>query len=312
MSDQPRATSPAEPDGLLAELADDLAGQISRRYRIDRADAAALIVSEFGRQPKLLAAVTTASVAADVRRLRVYQDAAAAAKRGIYRQLRRYVAGQAGFGAALGALAALPPGAPAEDLAGAALAVARAHVSTAERLPHREEFLAALSELITSAGACGTIVDVGGGVFPLLLPVGWLAERGVGQYWALDKDPGGCAAVTHYARVTSDQRLRAIEWNLASGWEPLFAAGLPRRCDLGVLFKIVPVVARQAPELTTVLAATPADRLLVSGSRIAMAKREDIERRELGAVRRFCAAHGFRQVAGFRTADEFCLLVERS
>jgi len=59
--------------------------------------------------------------------------------------------------------------------------------------------------------------------------------------------------------------------------------GLPARCDLGLLLKVVPVVRRQSPELLPVLAAIPADRLVISGCRNAMAKRRDIERREPGS-----------------------------
>jgi len=330
---------------LLAELAADLADQVTRRYRVDRADAASAILDGFSRQPKLLAAVETANSAADVRRTRAYRDAAVATKRGIYQQLRRYLPEPASFDDPLAALACLPAGAAREVLAEAILAVAAAHVSTAERLPCKDEFLAKLATIIggavtgsdrvavtgaggiaetgvggasgsaardgTAAGAGGTVVDVGCGVFPLVLPVGWLAGLGVREYWALDKDSRAQAAVAEYARIAPDRLIRPVEWNIATGWAPLLRAGLPGSCDVGLLLKVVPVVARQSPELLAVLASTPADRLLISGSRVAMAKRQDIERRELRTILRFCAAHGLRQADEFRTPDETFLLVER-
>jgi hypothetical protein len=307
-------SDPAERGALLAELAADLADQVTRRYRVDRADAASAIIEDFRRQPKLLAAVETASSAADVRRTRVYRDAAATTKRGIYQQLRRYLPEPASFDDALAALACLPAGTAGDRLARAVLAMAAAHVSTAERIPCKDELLAKLATTIggaMSGVAGGTVVDVGCGVFPLMLPVGWLAGLGIREYWALDKDSRTQAAVTEYARIASGQPIRPVEWNIATGWEPLIRAGLASRCDVGLLLKVVPVLARQSPELLAVLARTPADKLLISGSRIAMARRQDIERRELRTIGRFCAAYGLRQAEEYRTPDEVFVLVER-
>jgi len=293
---------------LLAELAADLAESVARRYRVDRADAVELILADWRRQPKLVEAVSRAGSVPAAQRLRAYRDAAAATKRGIYHQLRRYRVQPASFDDALRAMSALEPGADPGLLGDAMLAVAAEHVSTAERLPHRDEFLAVLADAV---GGGRRVVDVGSGVLPLMLPVGWLGAHGVAEYWALDKDPLAQEALRACARIGADGRLRPLEWNLAAGWEPAFAAGLPRDCDLGILLKVVPIVARQSPELLPVLAATPANRLLISGSRIAMAKRQDIERRERRAVTRFCADFGFREEREFQTADEILLLAER-
>ena len=78
-------------------------------------------------------------------------------------------------------------------------------------------------------------------------------RAGVREYWALDKDPRAIAAAREYARVRADKRLRPVQWNIADGWQAVFAAGLPARCDLGLLLKVVPVVGRQSPELLRVL-----------------------------------------------------------
>jgi hypothetical protein len=302
VTDQPAA------DDLLAGLAADFADQVARRYRIDRADAAAMILAEWRCQPRLVAAAAGASSPGEVRRLRLYRDAAAATKRDIYHRLRRYRAAGTAFDDAVQALAGMPPDAPPDLIAERVTAVAAAHVSTAERLPHLDEFVA---ELTAAAGTFETVIDAGCGVLPLLSPLGSPAGPGVREYWALDKDFRAITAVREYARVRADQRIRPVHWNIADGWQPVFAAGLPARCDLGLLLKVVPAVRRQAPALLQILAAIPAGRLVISGSRTALAKRRDIERRETRELQRFCAEHALTEIGRFRTADEVCLVVER-
>jgi hypothetical protein len=301
-------TDPPAPDELLVRLAANLADQIAQRYRIDPADALALILADWQGQPRLVAAAAGAASPGEVLRLRIYRDAAAAAKRDIYYRLRRYRAAETAFDDAVRALAGLVPGCPPHLITERVTAVAAAHVSTAERLPHLDGFVAALTG---AAGAFETVVDAGCGVLPLLFPLDSPACAGVREYWALDKDPRAIAAAREYARVRADQRLRPVQWNIADGWQAAFAAGLPARCDLGLLLKVVPVVGRQSPELLRVLAAMPADRLVISGCRNAMAKRRDIERRETRELQRFCAEHALTEIGQFRTADEICLVVER-
>jgi Ribosomal RNA methyltransferase (FmrO) len=301
-------TGQPAPEDLLARLAADFADQVVQHYRISRADAVAMILADWQRQPRLVTAAASAKSPGEVRRLRIYQDAAAATKRDVYHRLRRYLAVDTSFDDAVRALAGLAPGSLPNMIAGLVTAVAAAHVSTAERLPHLDEFVAGLTAV---TGAVETVVDAGCGVLPLLFPLDSPAGTGVREYWALDKDSRAITALREYARVRADQRIRPVQWNIADGWQAAFAAGLPARCDLGLLLKVVPVVRRQAPALLQVLAAMPADRLVISGSRTAMVKRRDIERRETRELQRFCAEHALTEIGRFRTADEICLVVQR-
>jgi 16S rRNA (guanine(1405)-N(7))-methyltransferase len=286
-----------EPPGLLVHLAESFADEVVGRYRIERTDALALILRTWTRRPGLVAAAARAGSADEVRRLRVYRDAATDAKRDVYQRLRRYRAG--GDDGALDALCALPPDAPPDKRAECLLAVARGHASTAERLPTLDTFRA---ELTARLGGAATVVDVGCGVLPLLVPL-----DGVREWWALDRDPRAHAALTAYARLRGDGRLRPVRWDVAEGW-----SRLPARFDVGLLLKVVPVVARSDPGLLRVLAATPAEHLLVSGCRTALTRQEDIERRENAVLRRFFATYGFTVVDRFRTPDETCFVVRRT
>lgn len=294
---------------ILEELAADLAGDVVRRYRIDEARAVAVILDEWNRNPKLLAVLAAAGSAKEARRTRAYKDAATLTKKTIYNRLRAYRSEPAAFDAALQALVDLPADASAEQVEAAATAIAAAHVSTAERLGHRAELLDVLEA--TNPPGSRVVVDAGAGVLPTLLGADWLRRRGITQYWALDKDVKAVAAVAAYAARLPDRLIRPAQWNVADAWEALHRLGLPETCDVAWLLKVVPVVLRQEPQLAPVLAAAPAPRLLISGSRVAMAKRQNIEARERRVVQRFCADHGLRVVADHVTEDEFFLLAER-
>ncbi|WP_026422588.1 hypothetical protein [Actinokineospora inagensis] len=282
----------------MRSLADDLAGDVVRRYRIEHDQAVDMVVESFGRSRALVTAVAAADSVEQVKRLRVYRDAATTAKKEIYHHLRRYRPAESSASDAVDRLVALPVS--SDERAAAVRAVVANHVSTAERLGELDGFF---SQLFDHIGRPDTIVDVGCGVLPLVFP---LDDPPVGQLWAVDTDPEAIRAVSAYAR--GDERVHPVRWDLTEDWPALHARGLPNRVDVALVLKVLPVVARRAPQALDVLARTPADLVVFSGSRTAMAKRQDIERRETGVLRRFLAEHGFTEVGEFRTADEVCLV----
>src|SRR5262249_32011649 len=151
-------------------------------------------------------------------------------------RLRRYRPDDDAAARGMFELDAITRDAPPDLLAERARAVAAAHVSTAERMPHLSEFLDALRPLI---GTATSVVDVGCGVFPLVLPT----AEGVRVHWALDRDRRAIELLGAYARLRDDGRVRPPAWDLAEGWGAAFERGLPPRCDVALLLKVVPVVA---------------------------------------------------------------------
>jgi 16S rRNA (guanine(1405)-N(7))-methyltransferase len=299
-----------EPHGnsVLAQLADDLAEAVARRYRVSRDDAKEAILCEWSRRPDLLEAVGKATGPDEVKRMRAYRDAAAAVKKDIYYRLRRYRQERTVNSRGIAALARLASDSEASDREATIRQIVDEHVSTAERLPHLTEFF---ENLVAMIGVPETIVDVGCGVLPLVVPFD-RSMHATCEYWALDKDPAAMEAVREYARVRADGRVRPIDWSASQGWAAAYEAGLPRSSEVGLLLKVVPVIARQSSSLLTVLAQTPTERLVISASREAMAKRQDIERRETRIVRRFLADYGLSELSSFRTPDEVVFLAQRA
>jgi len=300
---------PDQSTRILEELAADLARDVVRRYRIDEGRAVEVILDEWSRNLRLLAVTASAGSAKEAQRTRVYKDAVTAIKRTIYSRLRAYRSEPAAFDEALQTLVGLPEDSSPQQVEEAATAIAAAHVSTAERLGHRQDFLRVLEA--ASPPGSPVVVDVGAGVLPTLLGAGWLDRQGVTQYWGPDKDAKAVAAVQAYAARLPRGLVRPVQWTVAEGWDALHRRGLPETCDVAWMLKVVPVVLRQEPQLAGVLASAPAPRLLISGSRVAMAKRQNIEARERRVVQRFCTDHGLRIIDEHATDDEFFLVADR-
>ena len=74
----------------------------------------------------------------------------------------------------------------------------------------------------------------------------------------------------------------------------------------------MPVVARQTPGLLGTLAAVPARRMVVSGSRVALTKRSSIEDRERGLLERWFSEHDLEPTGDVMALDEeLVFVVER-
>jgi hypothetical protein len=293
------------PGHLTACLIESLAAAIAAAYKIDADTAAEQIAPLIALDRPLQQALAEHSDLAAIRRMRVFKNAEKAARKHVYNYLRRYRRAEAGGAAALNTLEALAPGEAPEAAQRAIRAICEAHVSAAERLPSLPQLHAFLA---ATAGEVASILDVGAGVFPLLFP--FRACPKLECHRAIDKDKFAVRAVRAFARWNGLAMLSALDWSIADGWDAVMPPG-QTEFDLALLFKVVPVVARQEPRLLDVLAETPAQRLLITGSKQAMAKRRAIAHRETGAIRSFVDRYGLTIRDQFETADEIGFLVTR-
>ena len=275
---------------------DVVVAQATKRYRVDAATAAEWVRTVLACDPDFRRVAEAAESGEQLMRTRAFKDAAAAAKKHVYYSLRRYR--PAGSEADARRMSAADPPEVQDALA---RTIAAAHRSTAERLPSLDEFYAAL---FAAVGSPRTILDIGCGVQPLLFPFDGLG-RGVERYVALDKDSQAIDAVAAYSLARADGRLVAVRSDLSGGWP---AESGPS--DVAFMLKLVGVVGRQQRELLDVLAHAPAKRWVVSGSKVALAKQKDIERRERATLRRFVEMAGRRVVGEFAAGEEFALVVE--
>lgn len=292
--------------GPLRPLVDWLVEGAVRRYRVERPAAEALITEALAGRADLERVAAGAGSAGEIERSRAFRQAASAARRQVYYHLRRYGAGGADVESLLARLRQCGPGTPADEREAAALAVAAAHKSTAERMASLEEFH---RQLFACLGDVRTVLDAGCGTYPLVFPFDG-AGGGVTRYVAADNSRLSVAAVEAYARARGDGRLVGLAWDLQEGWEAVLAHHGGRPFDAALLLKLVPVIARQRRELLPVLAEAPARSWVVSGSRTSLTRRRSIERRERAVLRRFVETAGRSVRAEFVAGEEFAWVVE--
>lgn len=298
-------SDPAKIEECLRTLADALASNVSRAYKLERADAARRILAVWAEDKALQAALTKSPDLEKVARTRAYRNAASAARKAIYFALRRYRADGAALQEAAEALEALPPGEKAKDVDAIVLRIAAGHASTAERANHLDVFW---DKMLEAIGDARFVLDIGAGVLPLVFPF----ERAprLERYVASDRDRASMRAVAAYGRWQGGGRLMALGWDLREGWAPVLAACGIHVFDVALMLKIVPVVKRQEHALLATLAGVPAKRIVVTGSKEALAKRHAIARREMAAIESFVRASGFHALCVFETPDEIGLVAE--
>lgn len=293
--------------GPVRELVRRIADKAVEDYRVESDRAMAVIVEALAGNEKLKALAARETSLEGIARTRVYRDAARDARRQVYYSLRRYRQDDEQFQASVERLGALPTDACKADEEELVRAIASAHASTRERLPVADDFH---RQLFTLAGQPKTILDVGCGVHPLIFPFDGRGLQ-VETYLGIDKDPAAIRAVDAYAARRAGKGLKALRWDLKDGWDPVRTASGIEVFDLALLLKVVPVISRQAPRLLTMLAATPAKRLLVTGSRVSMAKHQDIERRERAILRRFLENAGLQLCGEIDAGEEFGWMATR-
>jgi 16S rRNA (guanine(1405)-N(7))-methyltransferase len=286
---------------LLEQLVDRLTNAILDRYRADRNTAVSIARDSLAASPALGKVLEHETDVDRIVRTRAFRDVATAAKRRVYYRLREYKPDAAKLTGLVDELAALPRTAPSAELRRLTRSIAELHVSTRERVPASDDFRAALA---AHTAPPRTVLDVGCGVYPLLFPFsGW--GREVEAYVAIDSDPMCVRAVEAFAKFLRPGVLRAIRWDFGAGWSELRACTGIDSYDVALLLKVVPVVARQTRSCLAVLAQTPADACVVTGSAVAMAKRRGIAARERTVLRKFAESARRPIVAEFAAGEEF-------
>jgi hypothetical protein len=296
-------------DQTLVSLARELAERLAERYRIDAESAYASFVESWLSDRALREQAVRDPDMRRLKRTRAYKQAAEKVKTSTYNQLRTYKPPTQQWADCVGALSELAAeGVGSNDPRAIAARdqVVASHVSTRERLPDLEAFLASLFEL---APHPTSILDVGCGLQPLLYPF-----HGIGsitsKYIGLDRDRSIVAAVDAWGKCIGDKRLQARHWSLSDGFAGVLGAEPEGRFSIALALKLIPVLARQERDLLTLFRDIPTRRLLISGAREAMVKRRNIERREKASLYAFANELGFEVLEDFETASELGLLLE--
>lgn len=290
---------------FMQKLAQLLGVKIAKKYRVPAETAAKAVLEHWSGRADLVTLMQTATSEKSITRTRLYKDAERDVTRKVYYQLRRYQASESSESMVQALLDA--DGASQDS---ARLALVQNHISTAERLPHLQEFWQALMPYCNQAQS---ILDVGCGLLPLLFP---FDRFQLDRYMALDRSADSVNTIQAFKTRYNLQALQTSAWDIATGWDVLrnsqsqsLKSG--EMYDVAFLFKLVPVVARQEPHSLQVLANTPAKKLLVTGCKTAMVKRQDISRREKASLQAFAADYQLQILDEFETPDEVGLVLAK-
>jgi hypothetical protein len=288
---------------IIEELIYEESAAIARRYRIDQDQAADRLRSEFDDNPKIREIAEKASGSAAVRRTRYYRDLVTRIRKDIYYGLRRYVKAEDELKQSVLKLEMVDPDAPLHEIDNLVQRIVSSHESTRERIDQLDTFNASILKFI---GNAQTIIDVGCGVYPLVFPI-----REGQSLVALDQDEMAVRAVRAWSQLQNGCNVEVIHWSLEKGWGNILPLGGNSTFDVAFMFKLVPVVLRQNRELVHLLAQVPAGRWIVTGSRIALAKKQNIERRERRTLMDFARNANRRVVAEFSVETEFGLVLDK-
>jgi len=251
--------------------------KICEIYKISPDDVKKRLQNKIDQNNELLDTIKSAKNTKKVYRTRVFKDFIKKTKKEIYYDLRTYQKSSNEKGA-----------------------LSQEHVSTKERSPYLDSFFEQVDEYVKNAE---TVLDIGGGLFPAQFPFdNYLKLK---HYIWIDKDKRS------YQKLKKQNYKNVNLYNHHIGqnkWEQYLPKG-KTQFDFVFMLKLVPVIARQEKQLLKTLTEIPFKRALITGSKEAMVKKVDIEKREYTVIRDFIENAGFEIVKKIDTPNEFGYIV---
>lgn len=174
------------------------------------------------------------------------------------------------------------------------------HISTKERSPHLKNLFEQIHEHLKNSE---TILDIGGGLFPASFP--FENYPNLKHYIWLDKD------VKSYQKLKKQKYINVRLFNDRIGekdWHEYLPEG-QMQFDFVFMLKLIPVVARQENKLLDELGKTPFKLALITGSKEAMVKKIDIEKREDAVIKDFIEKSGWNVLKKVDIPNEFGYIV---
>ena len=277
-----------------------------KKYKIDPSRAENIVIETIQNHSVLLKLLEKNSPFKHIRKTHAYDEVYKKARHNIYYDLRQYNRDIEIQRQLTALLKQLPPNSPSSEIQPIVRQLVETHISTKERLNEINDFYRQVFQL---TGEPVSVIDIGCGMLPLLYP---FEEEGKNTrcYVALDKDTGCIEALSAYAPHLPHETLLPFRWNIKDGWKGIMEK-LPVSCfDIAFLLKLVPVVSRLDMPLLKVLLDTPAQRWIISGSRVSMTRYFKIENRERKIIERFISESGKKITGEFSSMSEFCVVLE--
>ncbi|MEE2753794.1 MAG: hypothetical protein VX910_07400 [Candidatus Latescibacterota bacterium] len=282
---------------LPAELIDREVEAICERYKVTIEQAQEIVAVCFGEKPDLVARIGDEHGTQDVTRWKDYRKVVKEVRKRVYYLLRRYHGDRDEESRLRGELAACLAESDHSRIPDIVSALSQLHVSTRERYPYLDAFY---SLLFGEIEVRERVLDVGCGFHPLTYPFGEETKRYVG----VEKDLETYETLCVFAPMAEPSKLVPI---CGSFEEVASDSALTESepFDVAFMFKLVPVIARAEPDSLGLLAKIQADLLVVTASKEAMTRNEDVSRREDKSLRAFVEMTGRSDISRFDVGNEF-------
>ncbi|MEE2752854.1 MAG: hypothetical protein VX910_02640 [Candidatus Latescibacterota bacterium] len=282
---------------LPVELIDREVEAICERYKVTIEQAQEIVATCFGEKPDLVARIGDEHGRQDVTRWKDYRKVVKEVRKRVYYLLRRYHRDRDEELHLRGELAACLAESDRSRISNIVSALSRLHVSTRERSPYLDTFY---TLLFAEIKVRERVLDVGCGFHPLTYPFGEETKRYIG----VEKDFETYETLRVFAQVAEPTELVLMCGSFAEvASDPALTQSEP--FDVAFMFKLVPVISRAKPDSLEALAKIQADVLVVTASKEAMTRNEDVSRREDRILRAFVEMTGRSDISRFDVGNEF-------
>ena len=248
---------------------------ICKTYKISPEETAQLLSNKIDGNQNLLNLISTSENLKQIYRTKLFKQFIKKSKKEIYYSLRTYQK-------------------ESEDLVDS-------HISSRERAKHIDELFSQIDTFIKNAEI---ILDVGGGLFPASFP--FENYPNLKHYIWLDKDKKAYQSL----KKENYSKVNLHNYNISEkSWEDYLPEDYTQ-FDFVFMLKLIPVVNRQENELLRNISEIPLKQALITGSKEAMVKKIDIEKREDSVIRGFINDFNYKIVKKVDLPNEFGYIVE--
>jgi len=261
--------------GFKKQIINEQAAKIFGQYKISKDEAAKVLLKNLEGSPSLIKLVENALSKKEVYRTSEFKDFIKKAKKEVYYDLRTYKR-------------------EADDLISS-------HISSKERAPYINDLFKQIDSYLKGAE---TVLDLGGGLFPASFPFDSYPK--LNTYAWVDKDKEAY-------QMLKDQKFKKVILHNYSIGKNAWGYYLPnnkKEFDFVFMLKLIPVIYRQHRELLKNISKTPFKYALVTGSKEAMVKKQDIEVRENKVITKFIENSGKEIVKKIDLPNEFGYLIQ--
>lgn len=260
---------------LEEKIINEQADKICKIYKISAEKVKERLSSKLQSSPELRRLISSSDATKDIYRTRMFKNLIKQIRKEIYYDLRTYKQ-------------------EADDLAAS-------HVSSRERAPYLDSLFKQIDGYLKQAEV---VLDVGGGLFPASFPFDRYPS--LKTYIWVDKDKQA------YHDLKQQNYPKVVLYNYhinENPWE-YYLPDNKASFDLVFMLKLIPIMYRQYREQLGHLSEIPFRYALLTGSKEAMVKKQDIQDRENKVITKFVADSDWKMVKKIDLPNEFGYLVE--